>query len=45
MVSLFCQLLISIPLVLSMVDIIFIVAICIIIIVIGFLNKLSKGGN
>lgn len=45
MVALFCQLLVSIPEVLTMVDIIFIVAICIVIISIGFINKISKGGN
>ena len=45
MLWLFTRLLTSIPECIANVDIIFIIALCIVFIAIGFLNKLSKGGN
>ena len=45
MLWLFTRTILSIPDCIGFADIVFIVAICIVLIAIGFLNNLSKGGN
>lgn len=45
MLWLFTRLLTSIPECLGFADIIFIVAICIVLLAVSFLNNISKGGN